>query len=206
MNFIRFFLVLIVCLSLQSRYHKITRINDLDKIVNNYEYSLVCFAPTKNLPDESIDKEEIKERKKEFRGIEEILRSISKGYDYKNFLSKDIGLISVDVSEKYAYSAISEYGLVQMPSCFVFEQGENTGQKVMYPDSSRDLTRLLERVGGTDFKKLLADRKSQATQERQERIARYYAYGAYPYSYNWGYGYGGPYWYRPYWGWYGACW
>jgi hypothetical protein len=191
---------------LEARYHKITRMSELDKLVDGYEYSVVCFAPATSLSDEYLDRDELKDRKKKFRGIEDILRSISKSRDYKNFLSKDVGFIAVDVAGKYAHDAIAEYGLVQMPSCFVFDQGENTGQKVVRPSSSKDLTRLLERVGGADFKRLLAERKAESSQERQERIALYYSYGGYPYGYNWGYGYyGGPYGYGPYWGWYG-CW
>ena len=157
------------------------------------------------MPQEDLDRDELKDRKREFKSLEELLRSVSKNYDYKTFLSKDIGFIAVDVANKYSGDVISEYGLVQMPSCFIFEQGENTKQKVVRPTTSKDLTRLLERVGGSDLKQLLEDRKAEYNQERQERIARYYAYGAYyPYGY-YGWGYGG-YWGRSYYGRYGCCW
>jgi hypothetical protein len=205
--FIQIILIFSTSFFLQARYHKVTRMSDFEKLVDVYEYSVVCFAPAGQMSEEDIDRDELKDRKKDFKFLENLLRSVSKNYDYKNFLDKDIGFIAVDVAGKYAGNVIAEYGLVQMPSCFIFDQGENTKQKVIRPSSPKDLTRLLERVGGTDFQKLLADRKAEYSQERQERIARYYAYGAYPYGYGyWGWGWGyGPYWYGRY-GRYGCCW
>jgi hypothetical protein len=219
MKLVRFILIQSVLLLstsffLDARYHKISRIQELDKLVDSYEYSVVCFASAGSLSGEDLDFDERKYRKKSFRTVEDILRSISKSYDYKNFLSKDVGFVAVDVAGKYGDDVIAQYGLVQMPSCFIFDQGENTGQKVIRPTSSKDLTRLLERVAGNDLKSLLAQRKADASQERQERIAMYYSYGG-PYRYGWRYGYYGPYGYGPYGygfygygpyaGWYG-CW
>lgn len=211
------FLALILSGSIAPRFHAVKNARQLEKLVDDYEFSVVCFAPSGQFEGEDLDRGDKMDRKKEFRAVQDVVKSASERTEYKKFLSKDVGFMMVDVASKQAGGLVDEYDLGAAPTCFVFEQGApDTHKKVMRPASVKDLTRLLEQEGGDSLKKLLKDRKEEADLIRQERISQNYLYAsAYPYwgGYGWGgYGWGGYGWGgygygwrgRPYggWGWY----
>lgn len=198
-------------LSMMARFHTVKSARQLEKLVDGYEFSVVCFAPSGQTDGEDLDRDDKIDRKKEFRAVQDVVKSASERSEYKKFLSKDVGFMVVDVASKQADDLLSEYNLGTEPTCFVFEQGApDKSKKVMRPASVKDLTRLLEQEGGDSLKKLLKDRKQEADLIRQERISQNYLYATtYPYwggygwgGYGWGgYGWGGYGWRRPYVGW-----
>lgn len=200
-HFVRYFLIMFMSLPMTARFHVVKSARQLEKLVDEYEYSLVCFAPSGQIEGEDLDIEDKQGRKKEFRAVQDVVKAASVRPEYKKFLSKDVGFMVVDVTSKHAQNLAGEYGLQTAPTCFVFEQGApNTSKKIMRPASVKDLTQLLEQEGGDALKKLLKERKEEANLIRQERISQNYAYAtAYPYAWDYGwYPYGGGY--GPGWG------
>jgi len=197
-------LAMMMSLPLAARFHVVKSARHLEKLVEGYEYSVVCFAPSGQTEGEDLDRDDKKERKKEFHSVQNVVRAASQRSEYKRFLSKDVGFMMVDVASRQADDLSGEYGLSATPTCFVFEQGApDKTKKIMRPAAVKDLTRLLEQEGGDALKNLLKDRKEQADLIRQERISQNYAYSAaYPYWGGYGYGWGGYGWSgRPYIGW-----
>jgi hypothetical protein len=198
------FLVLVIAvipMFLQGRYHVVKSASNLENLVEQYRYSLVCFAPSGQRMDEQLDSDEKTDRRHTFRSLQNLVKSASQSNGYKHYLSKDVGFLVVDVASKRAEDVAQEYHVKDQPLCVVFEQGAiDNAKKVMRPATVRDLIGLLEAEGGADLKELLEDRKQDARLDRQERIASYYAYATSPFgygssAYGWpGYGYwGGPY-------------
>lgn len=195
-------MLLVIATPLAARYHKVFRLPDFQKIVDGYEYSVACFAPGSKQHGEDLDPRDLKDRQASFKDLQGMLQAAASKHEFKRFLSKDVGFIAVDVSSKYGQDFINDFYIHNTPVCYVFEQGEQDQKaQLVHPDSTKDIVDLLEDTVGKDLEHLLADRKEEQSQDRQERIAQFYAYGGY-YPYGWGYGWGGSsYWYRPYWGW-----
>ena len=200
-------MVLMFTASLSARYHRVTSAQEFEKLVDNYGYCVACFAQGSKQKGEDIAADDLKDRKRSFKEVQQLLQAAASKPDFKRFLSKDVGFIAVDVTAKRAQDLVGNYHISQEPVCYVFQEGaQDTASKVVHPTSTKDVINVLEKSAGDNLEKLLTERKEEKNEERQERIARYYAYGGY-YPYGWGYGWGGSsYWYRPYWGWYdGAC-
>jgi hypothetical protein len=195
-------ILLVLAAPLSARYHKVTRLQDFEKLVDGYEYSVACFASSSKQKDENISPDLLKNRHKGFRNLQEMLQAAASKPDFKKFLPKDIGFIAVDVTAKHGQDFIKDFSVGQAPVCYVFEEGaQDKGSRLVRPESTKDLIDLLEETAGSDLDAILAERKEEKNQDRQERIAQYYAYGGF-YPYGWGYGWGGSsYWGRPYWGW-----
>jgi hypothetical protein len=195
-------ILMITAVPLTARYHKVTRLQEFEKLVDGYEYSVACFASSSKQKGEDISSDDLKNRQKKFRNLQEMLQSAASKPDFKKFLSKDIGFIAVDVTSKYGQDFIKDFYIGTMPICYAFQEGaQDKEAKLVHPKSTKDLVDLLEDTAGNELNNLLAERKEEKNQDRQERIAQYYAYGGF-YPYGWGYGWGGSsYYYRPYWGW-----
>lgn len=195
-------MLLVLAAPLSAKYHKVTSVSEFEKLVDGYEYSVACFASSSKQKGEDISPDDIKSRQKTFKNLQEMLRAAASKFDFKRFLSKDIGFIAVDVASKHGQDFIKKFHVGVAPICYSFQEGaQDKGAKLLHPESTKDVVDLLEDTAGSELDYLLADRKEQHSQDRQERVAAYYAYGGY-YPYGWGYGWGGSsYWNRPYWGW-----
>lgn len=180
----KFIIILIITTTISARYHKITSTHELQHLMNRYVYSVVCFDQVNN---------------KELEGV---LQATASKYDFKRFLRKDLGFMFVNVGAKRTQDLISQYHITNQPVCYVFNYGaQDQDSKFLNPTSVKDLIDVLENSAGDDLAQLLQERKEEQSEEHQERVAAYYAYGGY-YPYSWGNGWGGSsYWARPYWGW-----
>lgn len=198
----RLVMVLLLTVPLGAQFHRVASAQEFERLINKYAYSVACFAPASKQEGEDLTSDELKERKKSFKELVDIQQSAASKPEFKRFLSKDLGFIAVDVAAKRAQDLVKNYHISKTPVCHVFQEGALVkGSQLVNPTSTKDVVDLLEDNAGSDLQGLLADRKEQQSQDRQERIARYYAYGGY-YPYAWGYGWGGSsYWARPYWGW-----
>lgn len=196
-------IALMVAVPLAAKYHKVTSSQEFKRLVDNYRYSVACFIPDVKNDATVLDSEDLKERKKDIKSMQDSIQAAASKSDFRRFLSKDVGFIAVDVGSKRTQGLVDEFHVGQDVICYAFEEGAvNPNFKVTNPSSAKELIDLLEESGGKDLQELLLERKEEQTEDRQERIARYYAYGGY-YPYGWGNAWGGSsYWARPYWGWY----
>jgi len=196
---------LLIAVPLGAKYHRATSAQEFEKLVDNYQYSVACFAQGSKQKGEDISSDELKGRQKSFKELQEMLQAAASKHEFKRFLSKDVGFIAVDVGAKRTQNLVEEYNVQQEPVCYAFQAGaQDKTSKKIDPTSTKDILNVLEESAGDDLENILRDRKEEQSEERQERMARYYAYGGY-YPYGWGYAWGGSsYWARPYWGWYSA--
>ena len=194
--------LLVFSIPLAARYHTVTSSQEFERLSDGYNYSIACFAPSSEEKGEDLSSEDRKEIQKNYKELKDMLQAAATKHQFKKFLPKDIGFILVDARSKRSQDIIKDYAIDDMPICYAFNQGKiEKNYKVINPDSTKDIIDLLEKVGGQDLQNLLRDRKEEHSQQREEEIARYYAYGGY-YPYGWGYGWGGSsYWARPYYGW-----
>ncbi|MBI2345096.1 hypothetical protein HYV10_03425 [Candidatus Dependentiae bacterium] len=201
-------MVLLLTVPLAARYHRVTSSQEFARLVDNYKYSVACFIPDARQGGQDLSFQDLKDHKKYLRSISSMLQAAASKPEFKRFLPKDIGFIAVNVAAKRAQNLVKDYQVGHDPVCYAFNEGaRDRNSRVTDPSSTKDLTQLLEDSAGDDLEKLLIERKDEQNQERQERIARYYAYGGF-YPYGWGYSWGGSsYWAQPYWGWYrtGPC-
>jgi hypothetical protein len=205
--------VMLVSMPLVARYHSVNSDKEFEKLVNQYPYAVVCFAPSSPL-SKGQDRDEKDDTKRDYKEIVRTLKAASNREAYHRYLNKDVGFLVVDVAAKKAHEVSQEYALSQFPICTVFQSGAVEKQfSSLRPTSSHDVLRLLEKSHGKALKERLKDRKDDERLKREERIANAYWYGnslygwGYPgYGYGWGYpgyGYGG-YGYRGC-GWGGGC-
>ena len=182
----RLLIVLMVTAPLAAKYHKVTSSQEFKRLVDNYRYSVACFIPDAKQDDSLLDSEDIKERKKEFKSMQDSMQAAASKWDFKRFLSKDVGFIAVDVGSKRTQNLVDEFHIGQDAICHTFEEGAIQPKfKVVNPTSAKELIDLLQEAGGKELEQLLLERKEEQSEDRQERIARYYAYGGY-YPYGWG--------------------
>ncbi len=195
-------ILMVAAVPITAKYHKVTSLSEFERLVDGYEYSVACFAPSSKQKGEDITSDDLKGRQKNFKNLQEMLRAAASKYDFKKFLSKDVGFIAVDVASKYGKDFVNNLNIDTTPVCYAFQEGaQDKDSKLVRPESTKDVVDLLEDTAGSELDYLLADRKEEYSQDRQERVAQFYAYGGY-YPYGWGYGWGGSsYWHRPYWGW-----
>jgi hypothetical protein len=200
----RYFVIVFMMMStlVQARFHKVQNSMQLQSLLQKYPYSIVCFAPSKQYENQRLLTEEKKQRKKDFLSMDRLLRAVSDYPDYKELLKNDVGFMMVDTSARSANDTVETYDLYrQMPICMVVQQGSiDTGVPKIRPACVRDLINVLDDVGGDDLQKLLHRRQEEATLDKEESIAQYYALNT---GYPWGYG---PYWGLgwPSCGWYGC--
>ena len=177
-----------------AKYHLVKNDNDFDRLINQYEYSVVCFAPAQGS----------KEVKEDFKDLQNRVKAASGRDDFKNLLKKDVGFLVVDSASKKAQDLPADYAIAKFPTCIVFKQGSSiAGSKLASPKSASELIKMLEKNFGAQLEKLTKERREDERLDRQERIASYYAYASSPYAWY-------PYAYYPYSRWgvypYGTGW
>lgn len=207
--------VMLVSMPLVARYHSVNSEKEFEKLVNQYPYAVVCFAPSSPLSN-SQNKDEKQEIKSDYKDIVRTVKAASNRESFHRYLNKDVGFLVVDVAAKKAHEVSQDYALSEFPICTVFQSGAVEKQfSSMRPTSSRDILSLLEKSHGKALKKMLKDRKDDERLMREERIANAYWYGSrYPYGWGWGgygygwggYGWGGCGWGGCYPGWRGGIW
>lgn len=187
--------VLLPFASLQARYHEVKNSVQLQHLLDQYAYSLVCFAPCKISKDVSSDRQTRDKVYSDFKELKYMLRSAAKQKNYKELLTRDVGFVLADAASNQIHEMLPQYHIDDMPICTVFDHGSQSKQSMVKPASVKDLLKALESVGSTKLQDLLYQRQQDALLQRQEQIAAYYAYGAtYPY-------WGAPYWVYGYGGW-----
>lgn len=187
------FLIAALPSMMHAKYHVIKNDTDFDKLINQYEFSLVCFAPSQGS----------KEIKEDFKDLQNRVKAAANRDDFKTILRKDVGFLVVDNASKKAQDLPGDYAISKFPTCMLFAQGAATGSKLVAPKSASELMKLLEQKFGTELEKLTKQRREDERLNRQERIANYYAYASSPYAWY-------PYAYWPYSRWgvypYGVGW
>lgn len=187
---------------LMARYHSVRSEDELTSLLNKYQYTVVCFAPSGALADQELHRDEKQEIRQTFKDLQNIVKTSAARDQYHRFLNKDIGFLVVDTASKRAHEVSGDYALRTFPSCLVFDSGSLPfKQPLIHPKTSASIIKFLEQAYGDKIKEMLKERKEEDRLRRQERIASYYAYGAYGYPYyGWGWSY--PYWggYYPYYG------
>lgn len=170
-----------------AKYQMVHNDAEFDRLLNQYQFSLVCFAPSSG------------EEKEDFVNLKNRMIAASKRDDFK-LLRKDIGFLMVDSSSKKLQDLSKEYKIFKFPSCIVFQDGKMIGSSTMHPQTTSDIIKFLDTNIGNQLDDLVADRKKDERLNREERIASYYQYatspwvnppypwmpyGCYPYS-RWG--------------------
>lgn len=178
-----------------AKYHRVGGQKDFEKLINKYQYSVVCFAPSDVVLDgDRSNHEKRRELRSEFKSLEEKVRAAADRGNMKRYLTKDVGFMVVDVASKRAREVDVEYALDKFPTCLVFKQGELAKSTSLFaPTSSRQIVALLEKNFGPELEKMTKDRREDERLAREERIASVYSYPMY--------GWGGPYYYGGYYGW-----
>lgn len=208
----RWLSLLLVAVGLDARYHTVTSQKSFEDLINKYPYSVVCFVPSKS-DDKSLDREAKREIRDDFRGFKSRLRSAAESGKFKEYLNREVGFLLIDIAANRAEEIDDELGLDSFPTCLLFKHGKAMlgYAQIFNPISKHSILKLLEKHFEEDLQEIIKEKKEEEMLEREERIARYQAYGrfGYPYGhYAWGYG---PYWHNPGFGWYGhygyrGCW
>lgn len=188
--------LLLMAAPLAARYHSVGSGREFEKLIDQYPYAVVCFAPSGSMGQEKLESNEKRQVKDTFRSLESRVKSASEDRDFKRYLSKDVGFLVVDVASRRAHEVDEEYALKEFPTCLLFEQGKALSMtQIVKPTSKSDIISFLDKKIGDELDRMIKDRKDDERAEREERIARSIAYASYyPYG-GWGWGgYGG-------WGW-----
>lgn len=190
-----FGMLLVLSAPMYSKYHSVSSERELESLVNKYPYAVVCFAPSTPLEDGAATRDEKREVRHEFKGLQSKVKSAADRDKYRHYLGKDVGFLVVDVANKRAQEVTHDYALEQFPSCLVFQSGAVAGkQPLIHPTSPAQIVKTLENQYGDKIEKMVKERKEDERLLREERIASYYAYGNYPYGWGWA----GPYGYYHY--------
>lgn len=164
-----------------AKYHKVKNDAEFDRLINQYEYSVVCFAPAQGSQD----------NKEEFQVLQNRMQAASKYDDFKTLLKKDVGFLMVDSASKKAQDLPKDFSIAKFPTCLIFHEGAAAGSKMVAPQSASDLIKLLKQKFGKEIETLTKERREDDRLDRQERIANYYSYSSSPYAWY-------PYAYWPY--------
>lgn len=207
-NLKNIFLVAVLPIMAHAKYHLVRNDADFDRLINQYEYSVVCFAPAHGVDELKLDHDEKQKIKDEFQALQNRVKAAAGRDEFKTFLKKDVGFLVVDSSSKKTQDLPNDFAISKFPTCLVFKDGALVNSKVVAPQSASDLIKLLQKSFGTQLDALIKERKEDDILDRQERIASYYSYGSsayawYPYAY-WPYSRWGVYPYGLGWG-FDAC-
>ena len=164
-----------------AKYHLVKNDNDFDRLINQYNYSVVCFAPAQGS----------KQVKEDFKDLQNRVKAAAGRDDFKNLLRNDVGFLVVDSASKKAQDLPGDFAISKFPTCLVFNDGAAAGSKLVAPKSASELIKLLEQKFGKQLETLTKERREDERLDRQERIASYYAYSSSPYAWY-------PYAYYPY--------
>lgn len=190
-----FFIVMSIALSTDARYHTINKDRMFDTLINQYEYAVVCFAPSR-AEDKQADRDEKKEIVQEFNSLKHRLKSASDSDSFKKYLQKEVGFLLIDTASGSVQELDDQFDLEKIPACLLFKQGKailtgkNHYAQLFEPKSKYSIVSFLKRYFGDDFDDIVDDKKEEEKLDRQERIA---SYQMYPYSYGYPYAYGYPY-------------
>jgi len=187
MNRYIFSFLILMTISMVARYHVVTRVSELERLLDQYTYSIVCFASSCSKSDDVSIVGDRDHCKVDFRSLQQLMKSASTRDKYTSYgLSKKIGWLVVDVSRDETRSLIKNYSIVQIPTCFIFEHDEMIpNRRIVRPAASRDVIKALEDECGSGIKELINDYKEEDRLNREERIASNYRFGYWnPYGWN----------------------
>jgi len=185
----------------QAKYHVVSSQKELERLLDRYEYAVVCFAPASPGQEYDLDKEGKKEIRHEFRALEQDVTKASQSKYFDTYLKQDVGFLMVNVTSKRAQGVEEKYNLDQFPVCKIFKQGKlRSTTQLASPASRYDILSFIDKQVGPELDKIVKDRKEDDKQRNQDwldaqyaSVAKYSPYGAWP-TYSWG----GPYWGGPY--------
>jgi hypothetical protein len=86
-----FFWIAVSSAMVFAKYHEVKSDVDFNKLINQYQYSVACFAPAQGANDE----------KEDFKDLQNRVKAASKYDDFK-LLKKDVGFLMVDTASKKA--------------------------------------------------------------------------------------------------------
>ena len=196
---------------MQARYHMVSSQKEFERLLDRYEYAVVCFAPDRVSSDEQdkevVNKSERNNIKQEFRSLKNSVEKASESKDFDTYLKQDVGFLVVNVANKKAQEVDKQYALTEFPVCMIFKNGQASSMtKMLRPKSRYDILSFVDKKVGAELDKIVKDRKEDDRRAQQDwidsqyrSVLKYYPYGSWP-AYTWS----GPYWGGPYSG--GATW
>ncbi len=186
-------LFLMMTIPLTAKYHgRVTSQQEFERLIDTYEYSLVCFASSGKYQQENIHVDDLKDRNKDFKNIQKIVHAAASNREFKKYLAKDVGFIMVNDAAKRLEPISNDLNIsTDQPTCYMFKQGvADTNSKLENPTSSYQIVDFIDEIAGDPLQKILEERK------KEERVPKYYPYGGF-YLYPWGESWGGSsYWAR----------
>jgi hypothetical protein len=179
----------------QARYHFVDSTQEAERYLEQYPYNLLCLYDSR-----PAGKRMTEQQRDQVKYLKDDLRSLSRSYEFKDLLKKDVGFLLGDIEKKKAQSLVEHFGLSTLPTCMLFNQGKEVARVdsvssiPLYKMNFRDfMYKHLEQ----ELEELIDRREDMRKAQIKERIARYRYYGWNPY----GGAYWGPGWagYNPYW-------
>ncbi len=207
MKKIMMMMALMSAIGVQARYHVVSSQKVLGRLLDRYEYAVVCFAPASSGQEKNVDKEGKQEIRHEFRSLEHDVNKASQSNYFDTYLKQDVGFVVVNVASKNAQDVEKQYDLQRFPVCKLFKQGKiRSMSQLVRPRSRYDILSFIDKQVGPELHKIVKDRQADEKQHNQDWLDAQYAsvnkynpYGAWP-TYDWSGPYwGGPYTYGPSW-------
>lgn len=152
-----------------AKYQAVHNDAEFDRLLNQYQFSIVCFAPSNGSDDQMQD----------FKNLKNRMMVAAKRDDF-NLLRKDIGFLMVDSGSKKLQDLPHDYKISKFPTCIIFQDGKIIGSSIFNPQSTSDIIKFLDKNIGNQLDDLIADRKEDERLNREERIASYYQYASSP--------------------------
>lgn len=152
----------------QARYHKVTSSAHFDRLLDQYEYSIACFA------SRSANSEL-------FENIQNRLIAASKRDEFNTILKSDVGFLMVDASLPKLKDTIKDLENPKFPCVITYHQDFTKRIWFGAPRTATDIISMLQASFARDLKNLIKDRRSDEWVFREEMLG-YYPYGGVPYA------------------------
>ncbi|MBP6892430.1 thioredoxin family protein [Candidatus Babeliales bacterium] len=179
------FLVLLLPTIIVPKFKDVHNDAEFQRLMNQYQFTIVCFASAKGTEDQ----------KEDFKNLKNRMMAASKRDDFK-LLRKDVGFLMIDSGSSKTADLSHDYKISKFPTCLVFKDGKVVDSTLFAPKSTSDIINFLDKNVGDQLDTLISDRKEDARLTREENIASYYQYASSPWinpPYPWM-----PYGYYPY--------
>lgn len=165
----KFMLAIALPTVIVAKFQDVHNDAEFDRLLNQYQFSVVCFASAKGADDQ----------KDAFKDLKNRMIAAAKRDDFK-LLRKDVGFLMVDSSSKKVQDLPHDYKISKFPICLIFQDGKMIESSIFNPKSTSDIIKFLDKNVGNQLDDLVADRKENARLDREERIASYYQYASSP--------------------------
>ncbi len=172
---------------MHAKDRRVRSVGSFDSMLARAPYSVVLFY------DKSRENMRDPDMKGVIKGLETMMRSLSKDPNYKE---ADLQFLRVDVARRNMDELATRYRVTMYPTALLFFGREAVGSRLTGKVYREQLEALINQNFGTKMKEIMKEKAAQRKRELERARIRAYQWSAWgPYWYG-PYGYGGSY---PYW-------